>query len=134
MQWNVFLGLFTISLPVFLVIDLLWIGFLASDFYNRQIGSLRGDINWQAASLFYVLFLAGVTYFAIYPGWQSNSLLTAAFLGAGYGFSVYAAYNLTNMATLADWTWPMTVVDIAWGTILGASVTVVSVWLYTVLF
>lgn len=128
MQWLTFLGLYGISLPIFLVVDILWIGFLASNFYNQQIGDLRGDINWTAATAFYVLFMLGMTYFAIYPGWQSGSLLTAAQLGAMYGFFVYAAYNLTNMATLKGWSWAMTLVDMSWGIVLGASVATLTVW------
>jgi len=134
MQWQTFLTLYGISLPVFLVVDVLWIGWLGSNFYTRQIGHLRGDINWTAALLFYVIFLIGLTYFAIYPGYQSGSLLAAATLGALYGFFVYAAYDLTNMATLKNWTWAMTVVDMVWGTILGAAVTAMTVWIFTTLF
>jgi uncharacterized membrane protein len=133
MQWIQFFTLYGLSLPVFFVVDLLWIGLVANNFYTQQIGHLRGDINWLAAILFYVIFLIGLTYFAIYPGWQSGSLVYAALLGGLYGFFVYAAYDLTNMATLRDWPWLMTIVDMAWGTILGAIVTAGTVWLISLL-
>jgi uncharacterized membrane protein len=32
----------------------------------------------------------------------------------------YGTYELTNLATLRDWTWRMTLTDLAWGTVLTA--------------
>lgn len=130
MNITTFFTLYLISLPVFFVVDLLWIGVFANRFYDAQIGHLRGDINWGAAVAFYLIFLAGLTWFALYPAAQAGSVTQALLLGALYGFFVYAAYDLTNMATLKDWPLLMTLVDMVWGTILGASVTGVSVWLY----
>lgn len=129
-QWSQFIILYGISLPVFLVIDLLWIGLVANSFYTQQIGHLRGDIHWVAAIAFYVIFLAGLTYFVMYPAAQAVSVWQALMVGALYGFFIYAAYDLTNMATLKDWPLLMTVVDVVWGTILGASVSAVTVWLF----
>ena len=40
--------------------------------------------------------------------------------GALFGFFTYATYDLTNQATLKDWTTQLTVIDMAWGTVLGA--------------
>ena len=131
MSLGTFFAVYAISLPVFFIIDLLWIGLVANKFYNSQIGALRGDINWTAALLFYFIFLLGLTYFAAYPAVMRGTIYTALTLGALYGFFTYAAYDLTNMATLKGWTWPMTVVDIAWGTVLGASITAVTYWIYT---
>jgi len=130
MQWASFIYLYLISLPVFLVVDLLWIGVFANDFYTKQIGHLRGDINWAAAIAFYLIFLAGLTFFAAYPAAQSGSVWQGVLLGALYGFFIYAAYDLTSMATLKDWPLLMTIVDMAWGTVLGATVTGLSVWAY----
>lgn len=134
MNGTSFLVLYLISLPTFLVIDLLWIGIFANSFYTNQIGHLRGDINWFAAIAFYVLFLAGLTYFAAYPGAVAGSVGTALLLGALYGFFTYATYDLTSMAVLKDWPLLMTMVDIAWGTVLGATVAAGSVYMYLQFF
>ena len=131
MSLGTFFTVYAISLPVFFVVDLLWIGVIASGFYNKQIGALRGDINWLAATLFYFIFLLGLTYFAVYPSVLRGTIFTALLLGALYGFFTYAAYDLTNMATLRGWTWPMTIVDVVWGTVLGASVSAVTYYIYT---
>jgi uncharacterized membrane protein len=130
MQWFDFFALYAISLPAFLVVDLLWIGIFANAFYQQQIGHLRGDINWYAAIAFYLIFLIGLTYFAIYPAAQAASVSTALLLGGLYGFFIYAGYDLTNMATLRDWPLAMTLVDMAWGTVLGASVSAITVYTF----
>jgi uncharacterized membrane protein len=130
MNIQTFLTLYAISVPVFFVIDMVWLGLVASNFYKTQLGDLMGDINWTAAIIFYLVFLVGLTFFAIYPAVLKNSLLTAAILGGLFGFFTYATYDLTNLATLKDWPLSVTIVDIIWGTILGASVTVVTVYIY----
>jgi len=122
MNTQTFLTLYVISVPIFFVIDMIWLGFVASNFYNTRLAHLMGDINWPAAIIFYLVFLVGLTFFAIYPGVAKTSVLTALGFGAAFGFFTYATYDLTNLATLRDWPLSVVVVDIIWGTILGASV------------
>lgn len=130
MNIQTFLTLYAMSVPVFFAIDMVWLGLVASNFYKSQLGHLMGDINWTAAIIFYLVFLVGLTFFAIYPAVLKNSLLTAAILGGLFGFFTYATYDLTNLATLKGWPLSVTIVDMIWGTILGASVTIVTVYLY----
>ena len=134
MDIKTFLTVYAVSLPAFFLVDMLWIGLVANSFYNSQIGALRGDINWLAAIVFYLLFLVGLTYFATYPAVLKGSLYSALVVGALFGFFTYATYDLTNMATLHGWTWPMTVVDTLWGTVLGASVSGLAYYVYTTFF
>lgn len=109
----------------FLVIDLLWIGLLANSFYRNKIGALMLEqINWTAALLFYVLFVAGIVVFAVAPALQGGSWRTALVFGALFGFFAYATYDMTNLATLKGWPVAMVIVDMAWGTFLtGVSAT-----------
>ncbi|MFA7702426.1 MAG: DUF2177 family protein, partial [Patescibacteria group bacterium] len=45
-----FIKIYLIALPVFLIIDLIWLNLIAKGFYSRQIGFLmKSDINWIAA-------------------------------------------------------------------------------------
>ena len=125
-----FFTLYAMSVPVFFAIDMVWLGLVASNFYKSQLGNLMGPINWPAAIIFYLVFLVGLTFFAIYPAVLKNSLMTAAILGGLFVFFTYATYDLTNLATLRDWPLSVTIVDMIWGTILGASVTVVTVFVY----
>jgi len=122
MNIQTFFILYAISVPLFFIIDMIWLGVVAKDFYRNQLGNLMGDINWIAAIIFYFIFLLGLTFFATYPAVIKQSLLTAATLGALFGFFTYATYDLTNLATLRGWPLPLALVDILWGTMLGATV------------
>lgn len=132
MQLHTFLTLYAISVPVFFLIDMLWLGVIASSFYRDRIGHLM-EINWTAAIIFYLVFLVGLTFFAIYPAHGAGGWQQAALLGALFGFFTYATYDLTNLATLKDWPLDMVIVDIIWGTVLGASVAAGTVFLYGLL-
>ena len=121
------LKLFAIALPVFFAIDMLWLGVLAQDLYQDQIGGLmKADPNWWAAILFYLIFIAGMVFFVIEPARQKRSWSHALFAGAAFGFVTYATFDLTALALLKDWPLFITLVDLAWGTVLSASVCLIS--------
>lgn len=128
MNVQTFLALYLISVPVFFVIDMIWLGFIASTFYRDRLGSML-EISWGPAVVFYLLYLIGLIFFAVYPhlsaGWQ-----TVALYGGLFGFFTYATYDMTNLATLKGWPLDLAVVDIVWGTILGASVATVTYVVY----
>ena len=118
-----FLKLYPIALPVFFALDMVWLGLVAKNFYRDQIGVLmKDDINWMAAIAFYLLFIAGLVLFVIGPAIERNSWVHALVFGALFGFISYATYDLTNLATLKDWPLLVTIVDLAWGAVLAASV------------
>jgi len=127
--------LYVATVPVFFLIDLVWLGVIARDFYRSQIGSLMADpIVWWAAILFYLLFIAGIIFFAVLPGLDAGSWTKALALGAAFGFFAYMTYDLTNLATLRGWPITLVVVDIAWGTVLAASVATASYFIGTRIF
>lgn len=118
-----FIKLYAIALPVFIGMDMVWLGFVANDFYRSQIGFLmKSDVNWTAAILFYLLFTVGLVLFVILPAVQKNSWMHALLFGAIFGLVTYASYDLTNLATLKDWPLMITIVDLAWGAVLSALV------------
>jgi uncharacterized membrane protein len=122
-----FLKLFFIALPVFFIIDMVWLVFVAKNFYQKQIGFLmKPDINWIAAIVFYLLFIAGLVTFVISPAVEKQSWVHALMLGALFGLITYATYDLTNLATIKDWPLLVTIVDLIWGTVLAASISVVT--------
>lgn len=115
--------LFAIALPVFFVIDMIWLGVVAKDFYRAQIGILmKQDINWAAAIVFYLIFIAGLVVFVITPAIEKGSWTHALIFGALFGFVCYATYDLTNLAVAKDWPLLVTIVDMVWGAVLAASV------------
>jgi uncharacterized membrane protein len=118
-----FIKLYAIALPVFFALDMIWLGLVATNFYRGQIGSLmKSDINWVAAIVFYLLFIVGLVFFVITPAIEKGSWAHALLVGAFFGFITYATYDLTNLATLKNWPLLVTVVDLAWGAVLAASV------------
>ena len=120
-----FLKLYCIALPIFFGLDMVWLGVAAKNFYAKQIGFLMAPkVNWAAAILFYLLFLAGLVVFVIAPAVEKDSWVRALMLGALFGLITYATYDLTNLATLKDWPLALTVVDLIWGTVLAGSVSV----------
>jgi uncharacterized membrane protein len=126
-KMSMFIRLYFIALPVFFVIDMLWLGLIAKNFYAQQVGFLmKPNINWIAAILFYLLFIVGLVIFAISPALEKGSWVLALFSGALFGLISYATYDLTNLATIKDWPLLVTVVDLAWGAVLAASVSIIT--------
>jgi uncharacterized membrane protein len=124
---TMFVKLFFIALPVFFVIDMVWLVVVAKKFYQQQIGFLmRPDINWFAAIVFYLLFIAGLVIFVISPAVEKQSWTHALIYGALFGLITYATYDLTNLATLKDWPLLVTVVDLIWGAVLASSISLVT--------
>jgi uncharacterized membrane protein len=118
-----FTKLYLIALIIFLAIDMFWLGLVAKNFYSGQIGSLmKSEINWPAAIIFYLLFVVGLVFFVISPAIEKGSWTYALVFGALFGLITYATYDLTNLATLKDWPLLVTIVDLAWGAVLAASV------------
>jgi len=106
---------------IFLVIDAIWLAVVAQGFFRQQLGPLmREKIDLVPAAIFYVIFIAGLVWFAIMPALAEGGWTRAALNGALLGLVCYATYDLTNLATLKGWPLPMTVVDLAWGTALSA--------------
>lgn len=122
-----FIKLYAIALPVFFVIDMIWLGLVAKNFYNSQIGFLMtSKINWIAAIIFYLLFIVGLVVFVIIPAVEKDSLIKAMFFGALFGLVSYATYDLTNLATIKNWPLLVTIIDLIWGMVLGSLVSVIT--------
>ncbi len=115
---------FLVAAGLFCLIDYLWLGKLAKNFYRSRLGNLIAKKpNLRAAILFYILFIVGLMVFAIVPASRDHHPVTQAFtLGALYGFFTYCTYDLTNLATIKGWPTPVVVVDIAWGAVISSSV------------
>lgn len=122
-----FLKIYAISVPIFFLIDLLWLGLVAKSFYDRHLGYiLRGQVLWAAAILFYLFFLLGLVVFVIAPAVESGSLAKAIVLGLFFGFITYQTYELTNYALVKDWPLIVVIVDIAWGMVLSCLVSAIT--------
>ncbi len=127
MSFKQALVLYGITLGVFFLIDMIWLGLVAKGFYRRHLGSfLSPDVRWGAALLFYLLYIAGLLIFVVRPALLRGAPLEALLFGALFGLICYATYDLSNLATLKDWPLIVTVVDLVWGTALGGTVSFLS--------
>lgn len=110
------------TLVAFVAIDFVWLGSMAKVLYRPVLGDmLAPDFRLAPAVIFYLIFAAALTYFAVSPSLApGKGLATALLHGALFGFAAYATYDLTNQATLRNWSTLLTVADMAWGTILSA--------------
>lgn len=121
-----------LALAVFVAADMVWLSQMAPRFYRPILGDIAiSGVNLPPAVLFYAVYPIGLLIFAIHPALKSGSISTAAVYGALFGLFTYATYDLTNQATLRNWTLQLTLVDVAWGTILGAISATISFWLVT---
>ena len=122
-----YLKLYLATLAAFFAIDMLWLGLVARTFYRKYLGFLMApNPNWLAAIIFYLLFIVGILVFVVLPGLESGSLQSTLLRAALFGLITYATYDLTNLATVKDWPVIVTVVDLAWGTVLSTTVSYVS--------
>lgn len=121
-----------VALAVFVAADMMWLGAMASRLYRPTLGDIAfSGVNLPPAIVFYAIYPIGLLIFAIQPALKSGSMSTAAVYGALFGLFTYATYDLTNHATLRNWTLQLTLVDVAWGTILGAISASITFWLVT---
>jgi uncharacterized membrane protein len=119
------LAAYLAAVAVMLLLDVLWLGFIARPMYLRGVGHLMAEtpVLW-AAALFYALYGLGLLRFAIAgpAGHQATAGIgRAARDGACFGFVAYATYDLTNLATLKDWPVMLAFIDMAWGTVATAA-------------
>ena len=121
-----YIKIYLAALIAFFAIDMVWLGLVARTFYRNQLGYLLSpSTNWVAAIVFYLLFVAGLLVFVVLPGLEDNSLRTTILRAALFGLVTYATYDLTNLATVKDWPLLITIVDLAWGTVLSVAVSCV---------
>lgn len=100
-------------------LDFLWLSNTSGALYHRDLGPLLAESpNMTVAVIFYLTYIIGVLVFAVRPALATGDWKTAALHGALFGFFTYATYDLTNLATMKVWTLRVTLLDIAWGTIL----------------
>lgn len=114
----------------FIVLDIIWIGFIANRFYINTLGALlRLDSTglnpyWPAAIVVYVALVAGIIVFVL-PKAQGNPWL-ALLWGALFGFVTYATYDFTNLAVLANWPVKLAIIDTIWGMIICGLVSLIT--------
>ncbi|MEX0621906.1 MAG: DUF2177 family protein [Candidatus Woykebacteria bacterium] len=120
MSISQFFQLFILALPIVLVIDLVWIGIFAKNFYKKhlkEIARMEGDTmkpNWAASVLVYLVMISAFILFVLPKIPTDGNFLQAIFWGSVFGLSFSGVYNLTNYALFAKYPLKVVVVDMTW--------------------
>lgn len=116
-----YLSAYVITAIVFSGLDFAYLSTLGVPMFRQALGDqLATPMRAAPAIVFYLLFIAGLVFFAVAPAFDSGKWTTACLRGAALGLIAYATYDLTNYATLARWTSKLVLFDLAWGTIVSA--------------
>lgn len=110
--------LYLATLLVIVPIDFLFLGFVAKSFFTSQVGDMLGTVRLAPAILFYLLYVVGILIFV--SGSPDTTWQSTLLYGALFGFFCYATFELTNLSLLKHWTWPVVIVDVAWGAFVTA--------------
>lgn len=118
---------YVVALVTFFSVDMVWLGTMASRFYKPIMADIAlVDVNLPPAIVFYMMYPIGLWIFAVEPALRSGGWTSALIYGALFGLFTYATYDLSNQATLRNWNMTLTLVDMSWGTFLGALASVVT--------
>jgi len=110
--------LYVATLIVLTGLDFLFLGLIAKGFFTAEVGDMLGELRPVPAGLFYLLYVVGMLVFVsgtTTATWQSTLLY-----GALFGLFCYATFDLTALALLKHWSWPVAFVDIGWGAVVTA--------------
>ncbi|RBP03523.1 putative membrane protein [Roseiarcus fermentans] len=109
------------TLVSFVAVDFAWLSFAGDRLYRPALKEIMLDgFRPAPAVALYLVFAAGLVVLAVRPGLAAGSLRLAAGNAALIGLLGYATYDLTNWATLRNWTMTVALVDLAWGVALSA--------------
>ncbi|WP_310235239.1 DUF2177 family protein [Rhizobium miluonense] len=112
---------YVVTLVVFVAIDFTWLSSMTNRLYRPVLAEmLASDFRLVPAVAFYMFYALGLTVLAVRPGLIGASTQTAVVCGAILGFTAYATYDLTNQATLRNWSTFLTIADLFWGTVLSS--------------
>lgn len=113
-------GVYVAVFLTMVIIDMVWLRVIAVSWYQQGMAEhLAASPNLAAAAAFYLLFPVGLLIFAVMPN-ESASLMKVAITGALFGFFTYATYDLTAMAVLKNWPVGLSILDMAWGTLVSS--------------
>ena len=120
---------------IFLIIDIIWLSITVKTIYRPALGLLINDkpVMW-AAALFYIIYVVSLTLIILRPALANESVFQAFWTGAVFGIVTYGTYNLTNMATIKDWSPTIVWIDMIWGGFLTSFVSSISIYLTKTFF
>lgn len=126
MKWIIAYAAAAIS---FGALDALWLRWAGPNLYRPAIGEILADsFRLAPALVFYLIYIAGMVWFAVRPSVAAGSVATALLNGALLGGLCYATFDLTSQAVMKVWATHVSVADIAWGTFATAVAAGIAAW------
>lgn len=123
---------FLATILPFGVLDALWIGLIAKNFYAKTMsGIFSQSMLITPALFFYPIYALAVFLLVVLPAVSSGIWTEALWRGALLGLAAYSAYDLTNQATLSGWPIKMTVIDIGWGVLVTSLSSIIAFFIIT---
>jgi uncharacterized membrane protein len=112
---------YVVFLVIFAGVDFVWLSRAGDALYRPTMGDMTlADFRLAPAVAFYLIYAVGAIFFAVAPALETGDWMTAALRGALFGLCAYATYDLTNHATLKNWSTTLSLVDMGWGSLLTA--------------
>lgn len=125
-MWE-FVKIYLLAFAVFVVVEGVWLVFIAKDFYKKEIGFIMSKSpKILPTVIFSLVFVLGLVFFVINPALVKDSWKYALLVGLLLGFISYSTYDLTNHAALEGWPLKVTIIDLIWGSSMSAIVSVTS--------
>lgn len=126
MKWIVAYGAAAVA---FGILDAIWLRWAGPNLYRPVIGEIMAEeFRKGAAIAFYLIYLAGMVWFAVRPGLAAGSVATTALNGALLGALCYATFDLTSQAVMKVWATHISLADIAWGAFATAVAASAATW------
>ncbi len=106
---------------IFLAVDAVGLTQFMKPLFEKHLGEvLLDEPKLVPAAVFYLFYVAALTWLVTWPMLQDASLGRIALNAAIFGAAAYGTYEFTNLATLRDWSWEMVIADVSWGTVITA--------------
>ena len=121
-----YLATCALGLITFLILDKIWLGVVAYEFYQVELEFLLGpEFKLGPALVLYTLMTVGAFIFAVRPDIPHQTLRGTIWRAAFLGFVTYAAYDLTNQTTIENWPVIVTIVDTLWGAFAMTAISII---------
>ncbi len=116
------LGLYVIGVLFIISIDIIYLNAAKGFYYDNMKHLIAPELRKLPAVLAWSIMVLGITQLVLPSVGKNdpNGLNEVTKKGAILGFCLYGVYNMTNMATLKDWSYELAIGDTIWGTILTA--------------
>ena len=126
-----FIKVWLSAVPLIALVDFVWFSLIAGKFYDKYMGTFVSrtdgsiDIKLFPAVVVYLALAFGIAFFVLPKVSGTENFWSVFLTGAVFGLITYAIYDLTNYAFLTNWSLTLSLVDMAWGFVIGGIATVI---------